>query len=244
MFKESTQEILTIFKKTNFQSLTLKQLSQSMKNLEEASIDQRIRREPDIFEWTGKPKKIRVKPKIPEVVFFKQVYHCLRCRKQFPEDQLVMTHVSLEINGVDIDNYNNLAAICLNCANIVNDISEITTTPIDIEEIESYNGSKWEYKRVTVKKGEIHQNGSLEPSYYYVFQEDGANLREWKHIAQGDNLNSVLKSTIQNIMNYYGKQGWECIWYLSSIPADKENEFDQIPELFREQTILIFKREP
>jgi hypothetical protein len=241
MFKDTTQEILKIFIKNHFQYLTLKQLSQYLQNLEEASIDQRIRRDSEVFEWIGKPKKVRVRPKLAEVVFFKQDNHCLRCHKQFPEGQLIVSHISLEIN--DIDNYNNLAAICLDCAKIVNEISELTTIPITMDEVERYDGSKWEYKRVTIIKEEIHQKKAIEPEFYYVFQEDRDDSREWKHIASENNLESVLNSSIQDIMNYYGRMGWECIHFAPPRLLDKDDGNDSLSEEFGEKTIMIFKRE-
>ena len=241
MLKETTKEILKIFKNLHYPVLTLEQLGQHIKNLEQPSLDQRIRRNPDVFEWYGKPKRIRVKTKLSEVVFFTHNYICLRCHKQFPEDQLTVAHLSFEID--DVDNYNNLTAICFDCAKIIYHVSDLTTIPITIDKVEQYDGAKWEYRRVTIKKEEIHQKNAIDPMFYYVFQEDSDDSRVWKHVALGDTLDAVVKSTIQDILNFYGKQGWECIQYTPPLPPIEEVKSVHLPNEFGKETELIFKRE-
>ncbi len=242
MLKETTKEILIIFKKHNFQGLTLEQIQKEILTIEGASIDQRIRRDPEVFNWSGKPKKVNIQPKLPEVVFFKQNNICLRCRNKFPDEKLVVSHLNLGID--DVDNYNNLTAMCLDCAKIIDSVLDLTTIPIDPTELEQYDGTKWEYKRVIVKKEEIHQKGAIESRFYFVFQEDRDDPREWRHIAKGDNLQSVLNTNIQDIMNFYGKQGWEFAQYIPFHPKTDELDENLFSGPYSRETILIFKREP
>ncbi|MHA1647877.1 MAG: hypothetical protein ACTSVL_09925 [Promethearchaeota archaeon] len=207
---DKAKEILEIFKKSHFEPLTLDFLSKKL-NISENTLDQRLRRQKDeIFIWYGKPKKIEVKKRIKAVVIIKQNNQCAICRNKFPDSELSIYNSA---RHSDIFHYNSQIALCKTCSNRVN--SKILTSPLDFTQISPYLGRKWEYKQVIIRLEYNFQTSPIIPNYYYSFMEiTDVNIKweekKWQHLIY--NLEEGKKaSSMQDILNYFGIQGWECI---------------------------------
>lgn len=215
----SIKEIIDEFISSRFRPYTYKLLASRIQ-IDTNTLVQRIHRKLEFFEIEGdKPKIIKLKKDMKEIFFYRDKNKCQICRKEKdPEELLIRVKDPFleKKNKVDnLDDWENIITCCQACKDI-NLIRKLSTTD-HIENIGSGN-FVWEYKEIEIrevykKKNPYHnlyfpdlKVPEMKYDHYHEFNE--LNSQGWHHIIDENNERCEF---FQDIMNYFGNQGWELV---------------------------------
>lgn len=212
---ESILDIVKIFNRNDFRPLTLKEIADKM-GLDSNTLNQRILRDKQgIFESEGKPKKIWIKNNIAYIVHVNDGFKCRICRKEFSMKDLT---VQTRLPGIlPDDDYNNLASVCKHCLEHPSP-ADLSRSVSSNKIKENWNENWFEYKQINLRYESYYETNNLHPNFrYFTFQEVGYGNSEieednWIRLAhKEDSKETIASREIVDILNYFGKTGWEVL---------------------------------
>ncbi len=224
---KSIKEIIYVFIRKNFQSLTISDIADELK-IDQNAITQRIiRYENDYFQIIKKrPKTMVLKPKIKEIIFFKDNNQCQFCKKTFPQDKLNIRQINP--NSRNPLNYLNYISICNNCNK--GKIKLPSKKGKAKKKTKSEIPEVWKYKKVNIiKRIDYEKNSKGEPNYFIVdyvqksldpnslydfliyYEFDDLEGDGWNYLYEGNNEDEIASLELVDILNYFGENGWELV---------------------------------
>ncbi|MHA1791596.1 MAG: winged helix-turn-helix domain-containing protein [Promethearchaeota archaeon] len=229
----TTKEILDVFHEHNFKPMSLKELAEHL-GLDLNTVGQRILRDDNVFfETIGKkPKIIKVREGLKEVVFYINDYKCFVCGKVFSPNELKVFYIN-DISEKEAQNeWNNMVPICMNCEKNPPKASLVHSKAESLNEKPENGRVTWEYIIVKVRtRMGLKQSDSKNPylpflaemstqnedlfMYYEYTVLDGNNLHQddnWHYLSK-DEEKGIGKTarSLTNVLNHFGNMGWELV---------------------------------
>jgi len=203
--------------------LSLKQISKGT-NIDENTLNQRIIRANKIYKifdiTDERPKRINLKVGIDEIVLYGDGLRCRRCKDEYSIDELTVQNRYAGAKDPNPD-YIQLMTVCKNC--LKHPPPSSMAIEINDLQFEAHESSRGKYLQLKIRPTYYYEPLELHPKYsFYKFWEvRNINVEGWCHLIKNvGGKEEIASLSIQSILNYFDKNGWEI--YKMITPDEKQ----------------------
>jgi len=201
----SIRQIIEVFEKHQFTTLTLQQLAKEL-DMKENTVNQRIIRDDNYFFQTRstKPKIVALNAYRKEIMAKIYKNQCQRCKLKKKLEDLQVIYLDGSKANKEISNLQVICKVCKSKKQPVPNSKAVKKSGISVKNPKKK--SRWEYKRVMIRT-ELNAT----PRYYKFnedeFDEFPPNKWFWVEDKDGD----IESLTLSAILDFFGNHAWELI---------------------------------